>query len=210
MKLNVVLPWILVLGLGAAAASVYVKSAAKDSQISSLKQQVADLESLQTEVEELRARVAISEDQVLVPKKDKEELIKLRGEMGPLRDRVNQLTREAELAKRNAEMAKSETAKVLQDSQNNAAAIATMRAEAQAQQNQQSINICLNNLRQLDHAKQQWALENNTTAQSVPQPEEITHHLPGNVIPTCPGGGTYTLNDMGHLPTCSVPAHRLQ
>lgn len=210
MKLNVILPWVIVLGLGAATAAVYTRSAAKDSQISSLRQQVAALEPLQAEVEELRAGAAISQDQVLVPKKDKEELIKLRGEVGGLRDQVKKLEREVALARNNVDAAKSETARALQEAQSNALAVASMRTAAQLPRTQPAQNNCINNLRQLDGAKQQWALENSKTVESIPQPQEVAVYLPGNAIPACPEGGVYTLNDVGHVPTCSIPAHRLQ
>jgi hypothetical protein len=29
------------------------------------------------------------------------------------------------------------------------------------------------------------------------------------VIPACPAGGTYTLNAVGELPSCTVPGHVL-
>jgi len=207
MKLNVVLPWILVLGLGAATAAVYVKSTAKDAEIVKLKQQVGELEPLQQEVEELRAKAVAAQDQVLVPRKDKEELIKLRGEVGTLREQAKRLAREIETAKLQAQTAKAETMQAAQLAATNSMMVASMRAAAAETEN---LNKCINNLRQLDGAKQQWALEHNKTAQAVPTAQDIAPYLnANNSLPACPAGGVYTLNDLSHAPTCSVPAHRL-
>jgi len=70
-------------------------------------------------------------------------------------------------------------------------------------------NACINNLRQIDAAKQQWALVNNKTDVDVPTALELQPFLKGGALPVCPGGGTYTINAVGLPPTCSVPGHVL-
>ena len=72
------------------------------------------------------------------------------------------------------------------------------------------MNACINNLRQIDGAKQQWALENKKTAEDVPNRQEIATYLKDNVLPRCPGGGRYNFGAVGVAPTCSVPGHVLQ
>ena len=80
-------------------------------------------------------------------------------------------------------------------------------------------NACINNLRQIDAAANQWALEKGaTTGQSVTYPDDLTPYIKLNSsqkIPPCPAGGTYTLAVVGTNPTCSLgstvsPAHVLQ
>jgi hypothetical protein len=61
---------------------------------------------------------------------------------------------------------------------------------------------CINYLRQLDGAKQQWALENDKATNDVPPWAEITPYLKNPVA--CPQGGIYTLGRVGDLPTCSI------
>src|SRR5208283_2676611 len=68
-------------------------------------------------------------------------------------------------------------------------------------------NACINNLRQLDAAKQQWALEKGKFASDVPTQEDLLPYL--RKWPVCPQGGTYTINAVGQPPTCSIPDHRL-
>ncbi len=68
-------------------------------------------------------------------------------------------------------------------------------------------NACINNLRQIDAAKQQWALEKGKQATDVPTWNDIQPYL--YKIPHCPAGGTYSINAVGDKPTCSVPGHIL-
>ncbi len=70
-------------------------------------------------------------------------------------------------------------------------------------------NACINNLRQLDGAKQQWALEKNLGDDARPVAENLLPYLKDGVFPICPSGGTYTLNAVGELPACSISGHVL-
>ena len=78
-------------------------------------------------------------------------------------------------------------------------------------------NACINNLRQIDAAKNEWALENNKTNGTPVTEADIKTYIKldasGN-LPRCPAGGTYTIGPVGELPTCSLgttvsPAHVL-
>ena len=80
-------------------------------------------------------------------------------------------------------------------------------------------NACINNLRQIDAAANQWALEKGaTTGQGVTYPDDLTPYIKlnsSNKIPPCPAGGTYSLAVVGTNPTCSLgstvsPGHVLQ
>jgi prepilin-type N-terminal cleavage/methylation domain-containing protein len=72
-------------------------------------------------------------------------------------------------------------------------------------------NACINNLRQIDGAKQQWALENKkTSADPAPVSASLQVYLgrgsAGSLFPTCPASGTYTINGISTPPTCSLSA----
>jgi regulator of replication initiation timing len=71
------------------------------------------------------------------------------------------------------------------------------------------LNTCINHLRQIDAAKQQWALENDKTADAIPTALELLPYLKDAVFPVCPSGGMYTINAVGVPPTCSIPGHAL-
>src|ERR1043165_3528091 len=51
---------------------------------------------------------------------------------------------------------------------------------------------CIDNRRQIDGAKEQWALENKKKSGDAVQDADITPYIKGLVMPTCPAGGTYT------------------
>jgi hypothetical protein len=72
-----------------------------------------------------------------------------------------------------------------------------VKARATSQQ-----NACINNLRQLDGAKNEWALEKGKKAGDVPTKEDLLPYLRN--WPVCPAGGTYTIGAVGERPTCSL------
>jgi prepilin-type N-terminal cleavage/methylation domain-containing protein len=66
-------------------------------------------------------------------------------------------------------------------------------------------NACLNNLRIIDAAKQQWALEKGKNSTDSPADAEITPYLgrSGSVMPSCPIGAVgYTVNAVSTAPAC--------
>jgi hypothetical protein len=70
--------------------------------------------------------------------------------------------------------------------------------------------MCVNNLRTIDFAKEQWSQENQKQATDVPKPEDINSLMdkPFSSL-TCPLGGKYSINAVGEKATCSVPGHKL-
>jgi len=70
------------------------------------------------------------------------------------------------------------------------------------------LGTCINNLRQIDGAKQEWALENRKERTDTPTPAELDKLLEnGFKARQCPLGGVYTINPVGKPPTCSIPGH---
>jgi prepilin-type N-terminal cleavage/methylation domain-containing protein len=69
-------------------------------------------------------------------------------------------------------------------------------------------NACINNLRQIDAAANQFALEQHkTTGASISYPSDLTPYIKLNSassIPPCPAGGTYADGTVGTAPTCSL------
>ena len=70
-------------------------------------------------------------------------------------------------------------------------------------------NACIFNLRQIDSAKQQWALDNKKTDADTPTPEDLKPYLNKKQFPVCPAGGTYSINPVSSRPECSHAGHRL-
>ena len=69
-------------------------------------------------------------------------------------------------------------------------------------------NACINNLRQIDAAASQFALEaGKKTTDPIIYPGDLTPYIKLNaksVIPPCPAGGTYTCDVVGTSPVCSL------
>ena len=69
-------------------------------------------------------------------------------------------------------------------------------------------NACINNLRQIEGAKESWALENKKTegAATAGSESAVNAFLRGGGTPNCPGDGTYTYGIVGASPACSLGA----
>jgi prepilin-type N-terminal cleavage/methylation domain-containing protein len=80
-----------------------------------------------------------------------------------------------------------------------------IRARSKSQQ-----NACINNLRQIDAAINEWALENGqTTGAAVANVMTVSAYIKLNSnssVPGCPAGGTYSTTSVGQNPqvTCSL------
>ena len=68
-------------------------------------------------------------------------------------------------------------------------------------------NACINNLRQIDAAKQEWALEKGQGMGAVPTANDLTPYFKNGKFPVCPSGGTYTIGAVSNAPSCSYPGH---
>jgi hypothetical protein len=69
------------------------------------------------------------------------------------------------------------------------------------------MNACISNLRQIDGAKQQWALDNKKQDADTPKAQDLAPYLKGQLM--CPAGGVYTFHAVSMKPTCSIPTHQL-
>ena len=68
-------------------------------------------------------------------------------------------------------------------------------------------NACIANLKQIEGAKANWALENKKTSAATPGAADLygaTAYIART--PVCAGGGTYTINAVDTAPACSLSA----
>jgi prepilin-type N-terminal cleavage/methylation domain-containing protein len=76
-----------------------------------------------------------------------------------------------------------------------------VRARATSQK-----NACINNLRQIDGAKQQWALEGGKTSTATPVSTDVAPYMGRGTaggMPVCPtGNATYSINAVNVAPAC--------
>jgi prepilin-type N-terminal cleavage/methylation domain-containing protein len=70
------------------------------------------------------------------------------------------------------------------------------------------MNACINNLRQIDAAANEFALERGKkTGDAITMATDLTPYIKLNSassIPPCPAGGSYTIANVGNTPTCSL------
>jgi len=66
-------------------------------------------------------------------------------------------------------------------------------------------SACIANLKQIEGAKANWAMEMKKANTDTPTPTELfgtTLYI--RVTPTCPGGGTYDVTQVDAHPTCTL------
>jgi prepilin-type N-terminal cleavage/methylation domain-containing protein len=89
--------------------------------------------------------------------------------------------------------------------------LAGMALPALARARESSIRTtCINNLRQIESAKSQWALEFKAGGAAIPNDTDLFG--PGlyqRLKPACPASGNYLLQSVSLPPTCDQPAHVL-
>ena len=68
-------------------------------------------------------------------------------------------------------------------------------------------NACINNLRQIEAAKEQWALETRQAQGATVVTTDANTYM--KAVPTCPSGGTYVYGVVGTNATCSSSGHVL-
>ena len=71
------------------------------------------------------------------------------------------------------------------------------------------MNACINNLRQIDAAKNEWALEDGKKTGDVPTAQDLKPFFKNGLFPVCPAGGIYTIGAVSNAPACSIPGHKL-
>ena len=63
-------------------------------------------------------------------------------------------------------------------------------------------NACINNMRLIDAAKEQWALATGAADDAAVDEDGVNEYIRGGE-PTCPANGDYTYGDVGASPECS-------
>jgi len=195
--------WLLVLAFLASEVFLFSANRQKSAALNSLREAQQQAADLQSQLDQLKSANAGNESA---------ELARLRAEnldLPRLRNQVTQL--QLQNQKLSQQLQDTHSVAQQQQSQLQQLAVENQQAQAAAQQagEEAARNTCINNLRQIDAAKQQWALENNKVGTAVPTAQDLLPYLKDGVFPTCPDGGTYTINAVDELPECSIPRHTL-
>jgi alanyl-tRNA synthetase len=150
-----------------------------------------------------KAAAQADSEELVRLRKDNEELLKLRAEVHQLRDEKQVLTKQATVPSPNSQSQAYQNSQIQQLMAENQ----QLKAQSQVKAAADNMATCINFLRQIDGAKQQWALENQKPANALVTPENLLPYI--KAMPTCPAGGVYTLNQVGLHPICSIPGHVL-
>lgn len=200
------LSWLGVLGLLGGVIFLFSSNQKLTRELTALREAGSQTETLRAELEQIKTTgTPVQAEQIAQLLKDKQELLKLRNEVRQLREDKKLLGQQAQTAQAQAQAAQSH---VLTLSTNLQAVRASAQQQVLVVRQHQWANDCLNNLRQLDGAKQQWALEAKKTSSATPSEREIAPFLKDG-IPKCPAGGVYTLKAVDSVPTCSIAGHAL-
>lgn len=212
----------LIAAIGGAGAMFVVslkEKGALQSQLAELREQVRQTEAKATdpkEVERLRAQAREAAEL----KKEVEEVHRLRGEVTMLRkdkavfEKASAENAQLRVAAQQAQRLQAENT-VLRGQYQSAQAVVQNFAQAQAVPSGAAAtaalkNACIANLKQIDGAIQQWALENRKVAASPVNMRGAAEYLKGSMLPLCPAGGIYTPGStVSGVPTCSIPGHTL-
>lgn len=206
MKLKF-LPWLLLVASFAVVVLLYSANQKQETELAQLRPASQELEQLRAGLPDTNQTQAQAQtDELTRLRTENADLLRLRNEVRQLREQNQQLTRQVQSAQTQAQAAQAQA----EQFRNSAVQASAQAQQAQAiAQSQNQTLACLNNLRQIDAAKQQWAQQNNRPAGTPVTPTDLTRFLRGNILPTCPAGGIYLINAVGVPPTCSSPGHVL-
>ena len=220
MNLKSLLPWLCVLALLIGLGLMYATSQKKDAELAALREESQQLQQLRAEVEEAKtSRTQAESDELARLRKDNEELLRLRNEVRQLRGDKQQLATKLQTAESQVQGAQAQVQALratppppAAPPQLNPAAQAAFAARyglAATNSEQVVVATCINNLRLIDGAKQQWALERQKPVGSLLTAADLAPYLKSSSLPACPAGGVYTLNPVGIPPICNIPGHAL-
>ncbi len=210
MKMKSWVVWLLVVAFLASVGFLFLanrqKVAALDSARES-KQQAADL---QAQLDQLKNSIAAAQSEELSRlRADNQDLPRLRNQVTQLQaanvkfQAANQkLTQQLQAVLTAAQQQQAQLEQVAAEKQQ-------ARAAAQASEAESERETCINNLRQIDAAKNEWALENNKAAGAIPTEQDLLPYIVNGIFPVCPSGGVYTIGALGVDPTCSIPGHAI-
>jgi hypothetical protein len=233
MNLKMLLPWMCVIGLVIGLGALYSSNEKQTAELTKLRGESEELQQFRSAAEEAK-KVPSQSDEITRLRKENEDVLRLRNQVRQLLSEKEQLTKQVQTAQAQSQRVQEQSQRAqaqfqvaAQAAQAQVTNIApsgavddTLTPEQRAQAafrarygivatpEQAKADICVDNLRRIDGAKQQWALENKKTADAIPTAAEITPYLKGG-MPFCPVGGTYTINSTAAHPACNIPGHAL-
>ena len=200
--------WLLVAAFLASVGFLFLANRQKVVALDSARAAEQHAAALQAQLDQLKSSIAAERNAELSKlRADNLDLPRLRNQVTQLQaanmkfQAANQkLTQQLQAILTTAQDQQTQLEKLVTEKQQ-------ARAAAQQSDAEAARNTCINHLRQIDAAKNEWALENNKTTGAIPTAQDIAPYIKldanGN-IPSCPSGGTYTIGAVGESPSCSI------
>jgi len=215
MNLKSLLPWLCVVALLIGLGWTYAITQKQQVELAALRQDSEQLQKLRADLEASKASHSEADAAELARlRRDNEELLRLRNEVRQLRGEKQQLAGQVQAAQTQAQGAEARmealNAKAAQPNPGVPPGPGTRATLSPAALEQANTAACINNLRMIDAAKQQWALEHQKPGNALLTAADITPYLRSNTLPVCPAGGVYTLNPVAVPPICNIPGHTLK
>ena len=200
--MKTLVPWLCAIAFGAAAFYLYTDGSKKNAELAVLRPQAAEVQTLRAELEKAQAITAGQTTEIARLRSEGDDAIRLRNEVRQLRDEVQQLNKQLQTAQ-NASASAQAQAQQLKT--------ANQQLQSAVKENTEAANRqgCINNLRALVAANQQWALEHKQPADARPSSQDLAPYLKDGRLPLCPGGGAYALGTVAGNPTCTHVGHVL-
>ncbi len=211
-QLKSAFPWLCVVAIAAGMFILRSRGKETEAELAALRQTNEELKKSRLDNEDLK-KIQAQVEELGRLRKENEELHRLRNEVRQLREEKQTAARTGQSGQAPSGQAKIDPAASPQLQQQLRQLMAEnerLRAENQQFQQVQAVasaNSCINNLRNIEGAKDQWALENKKGTGDVVRAQDLQPYLRNTTIPACPQGGVYTLNVIGAPPTCSIPGH---
>lgn len=203
MKMKTWVVWLLVVVFIASEILLFSANRQKDAALVSFHFEKERAEQLQTQLDALKNSNAGAQGaEIARVRAENQDLPRLRNQVTQLQKANQKLSQQLNVTLTAAQQQQAQLEQIAAENQQ--ARVAAQQADTVTER-----NACINDLRQIDAAKQQWALEKSKTAEAIPTIQDIAPYLPGGVLPACPAGGSYTLNAVGELPACSISGHVL-
>jgi septal ring factor EnvC (AmiA/AmiB activator) len=186
-----------------------------NSQLSAAQTDARDarqqLTLLQTKLDELQASsvATLSTDNARLRQDNQtltQKLAKANNDLTQLGNDKSKLAQQLQTARQALQLQQDHLQQLSVENQQQAQALAPPPPQMSPEDAQ---NACIENLKEINNAKQEWALEKNKDAADAPTADDLLPYLKGNVMPVCPAGGAYTIGAMNENPACSVPGHAL-
>ena len=208
--MKIFIPWLVAL-LALGGVFYFHNTTQQATQtVATLQQQVQELQVVREENERLKTN-QVPKDELERLQKDSHEVLKLRNQVQLLRGEQDKLKQSAQSAQNQSQQAQARI-EAVQDQLTAARQAAAAKPALPIESAEDQTVRCINLLRQMDAAKNQWALQNNKTDDAIPTERDISPFIKldadGN-IPKCPAGGTRTINAVNVTPTCSIAGHVL-